>query len=233
MNLYPVVMPVRNNLDLTKKAVKTVLAQEVPTNLLIIDNQSTDGMAEFFRTSDVGYVYFDPPRSVAASWNYGLQFFFNEGYEHVLVVNNDIELRPDTYRRLLEDGGGFVTAVGVREWPPEGPPSFEKRPHPDFSCYLIRRDTYYKVGPFDEKFLIAFGEDWDYHVRMHQAGVFAHCIDVPFLHHGSMTIKNSIPAEILKIQVQADKNRKYFKEKWGMAGASPEYYKFFGNEAPI
>ena len=202
-------------------------------NLLIIDNESTDGMGAFFHTrDDIGYIYFDPPKSVAASWNYGLQFFFSHGYEHVLVVNNDIELRPNTYSRLLADGGGFVTAVGVREWPPEGPPSFEQRPHPDFSCYLIRRETYEKVGGFDEKFLIAFGEDWDYHIRMHKADVFAHCIDLPFLHHGSMTIKNAEPAEILKIQTQADKNRKYFKEKWGMAGASPEYYSYFGNTAP-
>lgn len=232
-NLNPVIMPCRNNLDMTKKAVKTVLSQDIPVNLLIIDNESTDGMSEYFRTVDtVGYVYFNPPKSVAASWNYGLKFFFDIGYEHVLVVNNDIELRPDNYRRLLADGGGFVTGVGVREWPPDGPPSFERRPHPDFSNYLIRRDTYYKVGPFDENFLCAFGEDWDYHVRMHLAGVNAHCIDLPFLHHGSMTIKNATPSEIRKIQQQADKNRAYFKKKWGMAGASEEYYKFFGNQAP-
>lgn len=231
----PIICPVRNNLSLTRKAIKTFQAQDIgETYILVINNASTDGTNEYLQTKrGVAAMHYNPPLSVAASWNRALEFVFISGAQYALVVNNDVELRPDTYRRLLEDGGGFVTAVGRREWPEEsGPPSAEKRPHPDFSCYLIRKEVYYKVGPFDENFLCAFGEDWDYHVRLHQAGITAYCIDLPFLHHGSMTIKNADLAEVRQIQIQAAKNREYFQKKWGMAGASPEYYAFFGNEAP-
>ena len=107
-----------------------------------------------------------------------------------------------------------------------------KRPHPDFSCMLIRREVWEKVGPFDENFKRAFGEDWDMHVRLQKAGIQAYCIDLPFLHHGSMTVKNADPKEVREIQIQADKNREYFKEKWGFAGASKEYYDFFGHPPP-
>lgn len=269
-----IVCPLRNNLHLTRKAFASFRSQDVPggVEILAVNNASTDGTTEWLTTQrDVLSMYFDPPCGVAESWNRALQYVFRQGAQHALVVNNDVELRPDTYRWLLADGGGFVTAVGVRDaekikplgqlvnavYTGDGmiakgaivdrsmikdgktepyyhePDPSAVRPHPDFSCFLIRRETYFQVGPFDENFLCAFGEDWDYHVRLHLAKINAHCIDLPFLHHGSMTIKNAEPKEVRRIQIQAEKNREYFRKKWGMRGASEEYYKFFGSSAPV
>jgi GT2 family glycosyltransferase len=237
--MNPVIMLTLNNLALTKKAVASVLAQDIEgeVDLLVIDNGSTDGTQRWLASKvDFQVAIPDPPMSVAAAWNMGLKYFFQQGAEYVFVVNNDIELRPDTYRLLIMDGGGFVTAVGSDS--PEKiktlaePDPLKKRPHPDFSAFVIRREVFEKVGVFDEKFLGAFGEDWDYHVRLHAAGTTAICLDLPFLHWGSMTVKNAIPSEQKRIGIQADKNRAYFKEKWGMAGGSPEYYTYFGNTEP-
>ena len=232
-----ILMPVHNNLSLTRKAIDTCLCQDVgEVGILVINNASVDGTTPWvlsMHRHKVFHIYKNPPLSVAASWNKGLQLVFATGVDHCLVVNNDVELLPCTYRMLLDDGGGFVTAVSVKErekldeWfkPPDMKP--EQRPHPDFSCYPIRKEVYQKVGPFDELFEGAFCEDWDYHVRMHKAGIYAHCIDVPFYHVGSATI-NSMPEDEAKVlQEQAARNREYFKEKWGMGGASKEYYDFF------
>lgn len=240
MPFNPVIVPVRNNLTLTKKAVETFRKQDIEggVEIFIINNASTDGTSEWINTQrDLAQMYFNPPLSVAQSWNRALEHVFRIGATYALVVNNDVELRPDTYRLLVEEGSNFVTAVGRREtdlgpdWK-TAPVTLGTRPHPDFSCYVIDRGAYEHVGPFDENFLIAFGEDWDYHVRMHKAGITAYCIDLPFLHHGSMTIKNAEPSEVRKIQMQAERNREYFRRKWGMVGASKEYYDFFGNVAP-
>lgn len=232
----PIICPVRNNLHLTRKAVASFQSQDIDggVHIIVVNNASTDGTSQWLQMQrNVAQMYHDPPLAVSASWNRALDHVFGMGAEYALCVNNDTELLPSTYRRLVEDGGDFVTAVGVRKWPDLSQPmSDEKRPHPDFSCYLIRRRVYEQVGPFDENFLCAFGEDWDYHVRLHKAGITAYCIDLPFLHYGSMTIKNAEPAEIRRIQIQAEKNREYFKKKHGMAGASEEYYRFFGNTAP-
>lgn len=196
--------------------------------MLVLNNESTDGTAEYLNAfKDVWQIYSSPPRSVAASWNMALELVFNAAAsDYALVVNNDVELRPDTYRLLVEDGGGFVTAVGVRELSNtlSVPNPNAKRPHPDFSCFLIRREVYQKIGPFDENFLIAFCEDGDYDLRMYKAGIRAYCIDLPYLHHGSMTVKNAEPGEVRKIQEQAAKNRLYFKNKWGFEMGSEEYY---------
>lgn len=255
----PIICPVRNNLHLTRKAVASFQSQDIDggVHIIVVNNASTDGTSQWLQMQrNVAQMYHDPPLAVSASWNRALEHVFGMGAEYALVVNNDVVLRPDTYRHLVEDGGGFVTAVGSRDTEkirpnqyigtsgvpeiaddmPNGylpPDPSKKRPHPDFSCYLIRRRVYEQVGPFDENFLCAFGEDWDYHVRLHKAGITAYCIDLPFLHYGSMTIKNAEPAEIRRIQIQAEKNREYFKKKHGMAGASEDYYKFFGSTAPI
>lgn len=251
-----VIVPVRNNLDLTRKAVASFLAQDIAggVHVIVINNASSDGTTQWLQSEKrVSNMYFDPPLSVAESWNIGLKYAFGVGAEYALVVNNDVELRSDTYRYLVQDGGEFVTAVGSRDknkvfniveqhsdeeysrtsyspYPVPNPNA--KRPHPDFSCFLIRKSLYDGIGPFDENFKIAFCEDGDYDLRMYMAGVRAYCLDLPFLHHGSMTIKNAEPAEVKRIQVQADKNRQYFKDKWGFAMGSEEYYKALGKSGP-
>lgn len=240
MNPTPVIIPLLNGLDLTRNCVESVLAQDVPVSILLLDNGSTDGTEAWARELvkaelRVEYLRAMLP-SVSASWNYGLACAFKKA-DAALVLNNDTQLRPDTVRHLLADGGGFTTAVSVREperiRPPYIPPDpSRRRPHPDFSCFLIRREVYELVGPFDENFKRAYAEDSDYHVRMHRAGVRAECLEISFLHvdAGSGTIKHSTPAESLQIQVQADRNREYFHQKWGFRVGSPEYYASFSDE---
>src|SRR6266446_952380 len=123
--MNPCLMPCRNSLALTKRAVESVLHQNVPTTLYLIDNESTDGTREWLSAEmlsfTVGEHYgsirnwrFTPAKGVSASWNFGLDYLFNTAMcLYVLVVNNDVELRTDTYRELLRDCGSFVTAVSV------------------------------------------------------------------------------------------------------------------------
>lgn len=49
-----------------------------------------------------------------------------------------------------------------------------QRPHPDFSCLLIRSEVADAVDWFDEAYFPTFCEDYpDMHVRMHRAGIRA------------------------------------------------------------
>lgn len=252
-----IICPVRNNIHLTREAVRTFRAQDIKggVHILIINNGSTDGTNEWLRAQpDIAVMNNYPGLSVASSWNSALVFVFNikvrSGVrsEYALVVNNDVELRPDTYRYLVADGGLFVTAVGSRD-PKKiapmvdydgvsNPISFippnpsQKRPHPDFSCFLTRREAWDRVGPFDEQFKIAFCEDWDYHLRLHNAGIRAEALELPFLHHASQTVKNCDDREREVILKQAGLNREYFQQKWGVMGGTKDYYDLFGSTAP-
>lgn len=244
----PVVMPARAGLHNTARAVNSVLSQDVDGGvlLLVIDNGSEDGIGSWVRyrqSQDARVLYLrqSADASVAASWNRGLRWAFqiadHEKNCRCLVINNDVALRPDTYRRLLEDGGEFVTGVGngdpgciLRNGTSHPEPDPDKRrPHPDFSCFLIRKTVWETVGAFDERYRRAFCEDNDYHVRMHMAGIEAHCIDLPF-HHvggGSNTLDLLSEKEAEEVRRQADLNRAYFHGKWGFEVGSPEYEAFF------
>ena len=231
-----ILMVAHNLSHMTMKAVVSALQQDIGNVRVFLINQgSKDGLAQAADAlyPDVVTTHHYPPlSSLAAAWNLGLSHLIEESGGKVLVVNNDVELIPETYRLLVKDGGGFVTAVGVT---PTAENPFDatvgdltkSRPHPDFSAFLIRRWVWEKVGPFDERYLIAYCEDADMHVRMHRAGVDAKCIDVPFLHHAAATI-NSLPVwEREKVERQADLNRALFKREYGCEVGSEEYYGLF------
>ena len=221
---------------MTMKAIVSALRQDIGNVRVWLVNQgSKDGLpqaAEALYPDVVTTHHYPPLPSLAAAWNLGLSNLLEGDGGKVLVVNNDVELIPETYRLLVKDGGGFVTAVGVTPTP-ENPfdatvgDLTKSRPHPDFSAFLIRRWVWEKVGQFDERYLIAYCEDADLHVRMHRAGIDAKCIDIPFLHHAAATI-NSLPVwEREKVERQADLNRALFKREYGCEVGSPEYYELF------
>lgn len=227
----PVVMLCRNALQLSKNAVQSILEQDIPVQLHAIDNDSQDGTTEWLNSFCHNTTTFRPAQGVTSSWNYALTTIFRH-CDHALVVNNDVVLRPDTYRSLLEDGGGFVTAVSVDnlmgiqgEW------RKAPRPHPDFSCFLIRKEVWMKVGAFDETMWL-YASDGDYHLRMNMAGITAYTIGIPFFHYASGTLKTASPGERAMIQAQADKDRYTFEQKWGVKIGTKPYYDMFGHGAP-
>ncbi len=230
-----------NNLHLTKTAVASLRKQDIQggVSILAINNCSKDGTSAWLDSQpDLHTLRLTTQDSVAGCWNRALRWLFIEkGLPHALFINNDAMLRPDAYRWLVADGGLFVTCVGKRdpacvEPPIIAPDPASKRPHPDFSCYLIRRECFDRVGEFDENFKRGFLEDGDMHVRLHKAGIRAECLELPFYHYGSATVKNCDNKERRAIQKQADLNRKYFAEKWGFEMASEQYYKFFNSSPP-
>lgn len=222
----PVLMPCHNSFKLTKDAVTSILNQSVPVHLLVVDNDSEDETPIFMQAWGIQSYRVSPQIGVTRAWNYGLRYFFDNGAEHVLVTNNDVVLRPDTYRELLDDGGPFVTCVGVNSFEDSKKPFLKTiRPHPDFSCFLIRRLVWNQVGPFDER-MVLYASDADYHVRMFQAGIAAYTIGLPFYHVACGTMKGN-PERAQAICDQADRDREFFFRKWGCKVGTPEYYQLF------
>lgn len=165
---------------------------------------------------------------MAESWNLGLRTLFAAGAPYVLVINNDVRLKPETYRVLVESGLRFATGVGVATKEQfEAPFVRNDRNHPDYSCYLIRRECWEKVGPFDENFKVAFYEDNDYHVRMWRAGIRGVCIGIPFWHFGSATLKGMDASEMGRTKVVIEGNKERFHTKYGCYPGTPEYEALF------
>ncbi len=219
----------RNNLELTKQAIKSIWLQEVETKVFAIDNGSSDGSADWLRDQFCLLKDYPDNRGVSAVWNWGLNCLFRSGYRSVLVINNDIIAPPWFLGHLLDYDCPFVTGVGVDSMGAIEAPAqeFPLQPCPDFSAFLISKFAWDKIGKFDEGMKL-YASDVDYHIRGARAGVPMMKANVPYFHAGSATIKNSPEGERQAIKRQADEDRAYFYRKYGFAVGSQEHHKAVG-----
>ena len=237
--MNPVLMLTRNNLDLTRRAIESVLLQDCgDIRLLVLDNDSTDGTRDwlgslFEHESRLQWVPFRPQLGVSAGWNWGLRqlFDFTPACEHVLVLNNDVVLPKWFYRTLLQHRVDFVTGVAVGEQARNGPPldaGAPLSPNPDFSAFLMRRAAWAAVGEFNEG-MVHYASDCDWHVRAHRLGVPLWKANVPYWHLGSGTMKRATPEERAAIQAQANADRAVFRALYGCVPGEDAYGKLFSD----
>jgi len=100
----------------------TLQLQNTGHYILVVDNASTDGTSRWINTTlNTVLISLATQHSVAQCWNLALDWAFHKKtwpVEEVLVVNNDTELRPDTYatlrRAISESGIGLASCVSVR-----------------------------------------------------------------------------------------------------------------------
>lgn len=242
--MNPVIIPTLNCCLLTMKCIDSVMNQDIPVDILVVDNGSTDENLLAYLRAMNGYedgqrsfeaIFFGENRGVSKAWNVGLASYFNTGLaDHALVLNNDLEVPPQFYRLLLEQNELFITGVNVGT--PNGDPYWKHRepnpemayksPHPDFSAFLIRRQCWELVGSFDEN-MVLYAQDCDYHVRMHQNRVWAGSINVEYYHYASGTVKQASDESMNSIVRQADLDRDEFKKKYGCEIGKPEYDRLF------
>ena len=238
--MNPVLILTCNNLELTKRCVESAWSQDIETTIFVEDNGSTDGTMEWLKESHFDWCSNPRNEGVSFGWNDGLGWIFGtELYptkrmaedatfpDHCLVVGNDTILAPWTYSALLAADVPFVTGVDVGMSPlPDKPDVFPLSPHPDFSCFLIRRECWEKVGPFDEK-MHSYASDCDYHIRAHRLGIPLWKASVPYNHERSSTLNRATPQEKAKIQMQAHLDREVFKQKYGCLPGTAAYNALF------
>lgn len=240
--------------DYTLAAIRGCINQShIDVKLLIVNQGSSDETRRALENlADVdllanppGSLFIwshDPPLpSLSATWNRALDFVWEAGGEHALVVNSDVRLHVRTYATLLQvlqlTDSLLVSAVGVTEeqFDPlapfhlavedqefleqEGPIVTGKldKGGPDFSCFLISRKGHEKYR-FDENFVPLFCEDLDSHRRymLNGDGERIFSINLPYLHYGSGSVK-ALPAakqETLHRRIEQG-SRAYYKRKWG------------------
>ena len=224
-------IPVYNCKELTLQVIRDVLSQDIPVKVLIVNNGSTDGtleaiLAEFGQDLRIYILDNGNNLGVGPAWNQICDYVFTvESAEHVWIINNDIRVRPDTYRNLLIPRGGFVTGVNVstmdrmnKDVELNIDPEPIMRGGPDFSCFLVKRDFYWTIGGFPTCYWPGWFEDNEAHWVAKCKGLDKEIFSVaiPYVHIGSQTLKQN--PEIQKINsTQFEKNRSLYIERWGGA----------------
>lgn len=230
-----VLMLTRNCLELTKRAVASVVAQDIPTRTLVLDNGSTDGTRDWLESKpyeNVGWwgTRKDLNRGVSWAWNSGLRTLMGSAFAspRVLVLNNDLVLPPWFYRRLIEYMLPFASGISVGSMSEIAtePQGGELSMHPDFSAYCLAKDCWETVGPFNER-MVHYASDCSWHVEAHRKGVDLKGAPIPFYHERSSTLKLASPEERAEIEAQANRDRRVFKSLYGCNPWDPEYEELF------
>jgi GT2 family glycosyltransferase len=231
--LNTIVVLVYNKSWLTVRCLDSVLANTSPLtrNLIVIDNGSSDDTAEILKGfrqkfEAKGWVFsseFNPQ-------NVGFGRAVNQGARlaktpFLTILNNDTWLMPvwdDVLLRRIEELKVTMVAPYAFEKPfnPQlialQAAQFTRRNHgkwrPSWSSILMlfRRESFEKVGMFDEAFYLTY-EDTDLRERMNRSGMsFAQVGDCFIWHHSRGTRGDQSGPS----QYEMD-SKKVFISKWG------------------
>jgi GT2 family glycosyltransferase len=188
-----------NGREDTLACLRSLAGEEVET--IVVDNASTDGSADAVarESADVELIRNAENLGYAGGMNAGIRRALERGADHVLVLNNDVELEPGAVSALVAHAGGagavcpLITFASDPEtvWYAGAPfdptrgyngrhrgfgkpaAQFTGVAETDRACgaaMLIPRPALEQVGLFDEE-LFAYAEDTDWSLRARKAGL--------------------------------------------------------------
>lgn len=219
-----IVIPVFNQVAYTRQCVAYLKKNtDVPYELIIIDNASTDGTAAFLREVRATVLTNATNRGCAGAWNQGTAA--SRG-RYVVLLNNDVLVTAGWLGRLvrfMEATGHGIVSPAVRA----GSLDYDLPTYADVftracfranrwevhgGCMVIAREVFDRVGLFDEGFQVGTFEDVDFLWRARRAGVTMAMTGAVLVHHfGKVTQR-----EVRKLLGNYESaNAAYFLAKWG------------------
>lgn len=237
-----IIIPTYNQLRYLKLCIASIAVHtNTPYEIVVIDNASTDGTAEYLRdccgrNPRLRYVSMSTNAGFAGAVNRGLMLAKGTA---ILLLNNDTVVTPRWLDNLLaclnsDPSIGIVGPVtnfisgNQRIKVPyrslRGMQAFARRHNiSDRSkwqeterltgfCMLFNRSMWERIGYLDEGYKIGNFEDDDYNVRVRLLGGKLVIAGDTFVHHfGSVSIR----AHGKKIIAVTRENRNFYQEKWG------------------
>ena len=225
-----VVIPVYNKLDYTKKCLDSLRVHAGGIEeIIIIDNGSTDGTAEYLAGFEGASVISNRENlGCAAAWNQGI---VAAGSAWVLFLNNDVVVTARWVEEMLEfarEKRVDIVSPAIRE----GPGNYDidryaqefvaRMKHrsrfgvADGICFMVRKTVFEKVGRFDENYQIGQFEDVDFFRRAAMAGFRLAITGRSFIHHFGSVTQNHIRGVERNNSYEAA-NRAYYRRKWDLS----------------
>jgi N-acetylglucosaminyl-diphospho-decaprenol L-rhamnosyltransferase len=240
-SLVDVVVPAHNGWELTKTCLEHLRAQTLPHHVIVADNGSTDGTPERVRQAFPGV------QVIEFGANLGFPMACNRGVaagtaDVVVLLNNDVECRPDFLERLtapvagderlgsvasllLVPGEERIESFGLAADPTiAGYPRLRGAPvgqaqaanptliGPSGAAGAYRREAWEDVGGLDEG-VFAYAEDVDLALRLRAAGWSTAAVaDAVAIHLGSATALTRSAWQ----RYQGGFSRGYFLRRYGV-----------------
>ena len=219
-----------NQIEYTKKYIKSLYEYTSDFELILVDNGSTDGTVEYIKS-----LPYDNIKTIFNAENLGFSKGNNQGIEiaegeYIGFLNNDILLSPNWFEEcekvFQQENAAFVSPRHINphydlakednyikyfeknfKYKTNNQKSFDECV---FSCVITKQSVVDTIGLFDEDYKQAFFEDNDYKYRAIEAkyDVFV-CNTVCFFHFGSITS--------VKLNQELGNNRKRYYSKYRFA----------------
>ncbi len=90
-----------NRLDLLKDAIKSIQNQNTHTDILVVNNGSTDGTANYLKTIDGITIITQDNVGGAGGFFTALKYIAEHGYKFAWVMDDDIVANPNTLTELV------------------------------------------------------------------------------------------------------------------------------------
>jgi len=221
-------------LELSKDALESIFAQDIPVQVFAIDNGSTPETWEWMESvtkTHPNFCCIHNPENVSpvkVSNDWLNEVFVRQGYEYALGVPNDVVLPPNLYREFLKWPRGMVTGSMTGE---KNFPIFEKSSAMNectpMAVTLTRRWMYdsliAKDGYFFDPRFTFYCSDCDFALRISSCGIRGIQLDIQYYHFGSASHRLSTPEVGDSIRKGADADRTRFIQKWGFPVDAYEY----------
>ena len=247
-----IVIVTYNNVQITELCLESVLRNTAHGryDVIVVDNGSTDGTPTYLRHMmaqhpQVKAILNADNRGFAKANNQGLA---QSTGRHLVLLNNDTIVPPAWLARLLRPlrdpeiglvgpltnfvGNEARVEVAYRTWGEMEAFASACAWRRDAEvadihmlamfCVAMRRDTYDRVGPLDERFGLGMFEDDDYAHRMRAAGYRVVCAGDVFVHHvGQAAFKQLIARG--EYDALFARNRRAYEAKWNLAWQRHEH----------
>ena len=178
-----IVVPFYNRADMLADVITALLQQSHPSEIIVVDDGSTDNTAAVAKSYQVRYFY-QENRGPAAARNKGFQVSTGR---IVAFTDSDCIARPDWIEKLLEgftrgDNGvvaGSYSIANPQRLLPRLIHEEIKGRHAGFKTHIrafgaynvaVKRNVFEDVGGFDESYRTASGEDNDLSYRILASG---------------------------------------------------------------
>ncbi len=206
---FCILIPTINRKDLLMEALEHYVVAYPNTQIFIVDN----GKQDIPRLStNMTIVEMAENLGVSGSWNWLVKKAISDGYEHFLILNDDVILKKDeaTINALIEQGGQntFHVCKSAYNW----------------SSFILNKFIYEKVGEFDEAFKRCFFEDNDYCYRIVLEGInytFQDSLNPDVFRNSQTILKDPTLSGYLE-------NEQYYMGKWGGKPGSETHKTPFG-----
>lgn len=207
MKTLILVMPVFNQLHVTKITCESLLQCTEDFVLIVVDDGCTDGTKDYILslegTLKDRLIYIANPENlgVNASWNVGLRKAMTLPHDHICIINNDLHFTQNWAKPLISaldnDGYSLVSPYSTEiVLPPDFPRGSTRHTNPVHidilgACFMFKKSLIDQIGLFPEQMRHYFGDNWIMDICK-KSGLKVGHIYNSYLHHYFCVTSNKL-----------------------------------------